>query len=496
MPYNVTEPIAVSPAGNMVTEAEYETIYDRPPAERTALFARHAHQVGFCTWLDALGYSSGSDTTSVGHYELGWEVDQVTVGSIVTVAGGAGNPIIIALDSTNMYDSGQTSGGSGVQASYPVAGDVLEFYDGVQGWVSAKDTSVNPHRLTIEPLDSADDLDSSVNATETYSILYNLHAEGSGLPASRTLRIMKYTNTFGLIKHAFEITGHELSNAVYHETVPGDPGSARKPSYMMLQQSDIMRYERSKSYMLLLGQQTTGLTQLVTQTGLDQSVTGTEGFIPFSLANGYNDTYTVGSYAVSDFDVISTKIMDERSISNGTMFLLDGPVISNETDDVLDTYFQSDLTPFINTLIDGYSSALEGYQQGLDGGDNTVGLGYSVVRKGGITYHMKRLDEFHDIKGGGHTGYKYRNYRVATPIGFANDIRTNVARPMVGYEWKQSGKYNRQDMWGGFAGAGVGGNNSPFGPAVNEVDSLRKFMISHIAGHWACGNSLVVQRPA
>jgi hypothetical protein len=109
---------------------------------------------------------------------------------------------------------------------------------------------------------------------------------------------------------------------------------------------------------------------------------------------------------------------------------------------------------------------------------------------------MKRLDEFHDIQGGGHTSYKYRNYRIAIPAGFANNIRTNTSRPMVGYEYKQSGNYSREDVWGDFSGAGVGGNNTPYGRAVNEVDSYKRFMISHIAGHWACGNSIVMQIPA
>jgi len=496
MPYNINEPIPINPGGNMVTEQEFQTIYDRPPAERTALMARHAKNVGFASWLYGLGFSSGSDTPTIGHYELGWEVTGCTVNAIITASAGAGNPLIFSLSAGDMYDTGVTSGGTSIQGSYPIVGDILELYDRTQVIVTAKNKATSPHRLTVKPLDDSIDLDDVINAAETYKVLHNLHAEGSGLPETRAPRIMKYTNEFALIKHAFEITGHEMTNAVYHETVPGDPSSAGKPSMMLLKDSDVLRYERSKSYALLLGQQTSGLATLVTETNLDSPITSTEGLVQFGLTAGFTDTYTVGSYAVNDFDTISAKISDERSVSSMEMFTLDGPAISAETENILNTFFAQDLVPFVNNIIDGYSDALRGYQESIDGGDNTVGLGYSVIRKGGLTYHMKRLDEFHDVQGGGSTDYEYRNYRIAVPAGFANNIRTNKPRPMVGYEYKQSGNYSREDVWGDFSGAGVGGNNTPYGRAVNEVDSYKRFMISHIAGHWACGNSIVMQIPA
>jgi hypothetical protein len=496
MPYTPsTEPIPVNPGGNAVTETEFLTIYDRPIAERTALMARHAHNVPFATWLKAMGNGKGSDTPTTGHYELGWEVATVTVNAITTAAGGAGNPLTFTLTAGDMYDSGVTSSGTSIQASYPVKNDVLELHDRTQVIVTAKDKTVNPHRITVKPLDSSIDLDSKITAAEEYAVLHNLHPEGSGLPAPRAPRVMKYTNDFGLIKHSFTITGHELSNSVYHETIPGDPSSARQSSFMLLEQSDIMRYERSKGYLLLLGQTTTGLTELVSHTNLDSAIEGTEGLVQFGLTYGFTDTYTAGSYAVTDFDAISTRLQDQRAISTAEVLTFDGPDITTETENVLNTFFANDLTPFVNNLINGYSDSLNGYQETFRG-QNTVGLGYSVIKKNGMVFHMKKLDEFGDYKGGGHADYNYRKYRVTVPIGFSTDIRTRTKRAMVGYEFKQQGSYSREDVWGDFAGAGVGGNNSPYGKAVNEYDSYTRYMISHIAGHYACGNAIVMQIPA
>lgn len=498
MPYTpTTEAAPFAPAANGITsQAETYNIYSRPIAERTALFARHNNYVGFSTFLKAMGFSRGSDTPTVGHYELPWQQDTITIGAITTASTGVGTPVTFELDASNMYNTGVTSGGTSVQASYPLEGDVFELYDNTQVRIKTKDVSVSPHRITVDPLDNTIDLATRLLVTEEYGIQFNLFAESTGLPPSRAPRIMKYTNEFGLIKHACRVTGHELTNAVYHETIPGDASSARQSIYQTMKVEDVNRYERSKSNLLLFGKIATGLTELVTATNIDTPITSTEGLVPFGLTSGFVDTYTVGAYAITDFDVIANKYYDERSISNGNLLTLDGPTISTETENVLNSFFSNDLTPFINNIIPDYSMALDGYQEGLDEGDNTVGLGYSVIRKNGLTFHMKRLSEFNDIKGVGSTNYKYRNYRVTVPVGFTTDVRTSTSRPMCGYEFKQLGNYSREDVVGDIAGAGVGGSNTPYGKAVNEIDNYSQFMISHIAGHWAVGNAIVMQIPA
>ena len=498
MPYTLsTEPAATSPGGNQLTAQEFYNVYDRPPAEMTALFARHGANVPFSVWLRGLGFSRGSDTPTTGHYELSWNVATITVNDIITASAGAGNAMVIELTAaTDMYDAGATSGGSSIQASYPVKGDVFEHPDGTQIWVVSKDKTVNPHRLTIKPLDDSVDLDAVIMDNDELISLHNLWGEGDGLPEGRVPRIMKYTNTFALTKHAVHITGTELSNAVYHETSVGDPGSARQSIYQLLKMEDLERFERSRGYGLLLGKQTSGLSQLVTETNLDTDIPGTEGLVPFGLTYGFNDTYTVGSYAVTDFDTIADRVMDQRSLSTGQMYTLDGRDITFETENVMNTYFQNDLTPFINNIMDNTGGSLQGFQEILDQADGTVGLGYSVIRKGGIVFHMKKLDEFSDAKGGGHDDFEYKNYRVALPLGFTTDLKTDVARPMMGYEYKASGPYSREYVWGEIAGAGAGGNNSPFGQASHQYDNLTRFMISEYAGHWAVGNAIVVQSPA
>lgn len=507
MPYSPTlgtrpedlTPNVYSPAANgLASEVEMYTIYDRPIAEQMWLFERHAGYVGFATMLAAMGFRNGSNTPTIGHYENPWTEDLVKIGSIVTPAGGAGNDIVVALHADNMYNTAVTSGGSARQASYPVVGDVIETYDRVQARVTAKDVTVNPHRLTLTPLKSTVDLDSSINATESYGILYNLFAEGSELPKGRAPRIVKYTNTFGVVKHSFGSTGHELTNAVYHEVIPGDESSAGDTIFARIKADEIRRYEMSRSGMLVFGQTADNLTELVTETNLDTDISSTEGFVDFALTSGTTDTYTAGTYTIQEFDDISNVYFDERVTNNPDIICWDGPDISTETENAFVNVLQQNLAPFVDRIIDGYGSyRANQFHEALDGksSDATLAFGYSAIQKNGFVYHFKRLSEFNDIRRAGGSSYGYRKWRIAMPITWTTDSLSGNRRPTIGYEFKQLNDYSRENVFGDLPGAGVGGNTK-YGKAVKEADAMKYFLISHIAMHCAVGNGLVVQQPA
>ena len=76
------------------------------------------------------------------------------------------------------------------------------------------------------------------------------------------------------------------------------------------------------------------------------------------------------------------------------------------------------------------------------------------------------------------------------------DRLSNSNRPTIGYEYKGLGPYSRDNVFGSLAGAGVGGDNTPFGKAVTEYDTMRYFLMSHCGFHGAVANQMVVQQPA
>lgn len=492
-------PEAFSPASTtgILSQNEVYTIYDRPIAESTALFDRHVNYVGIATMLRAMGSTKGSSTPTIGHYENAWTEDTVKVGQIITPSAGPGTPVVIELDSDSMYDTSIEAGGTSVQTSYAVKNDIIELFNRVQVQVTNKDVTNNPHRLTLTPIRETDDLAGAIQDGDEYGILYNLHAENSGLPAGRAPRMFKYQNTFGLIKHTFGISGFELTNSVYHETIAGDQQSVGDSIYMRLGKDELRRYEMSRSNMLLFGQQPNNLTELVANVNQDTPVIGTEGLVDFALTNGYIDPYTPTSYDTDDLDGVGNIFYDERSTTTNDLMSWDGPAISTETENLFTNTLSNDLTPFVDRFIDGYSDYMrDNYAESIDGDsfDATLAFGYSAIKKNGYIFHMKRLTEFNDIKRAGGSSYGYRTYRIIMPLGWNMDSITGESRATIGYEYKQLREYSRENIVGDLPGAGVGGNNTPYGRAVHEYDNTRTYMMSHIAGHWACGNAIVTQR--
>lgn len=486
------EPVATA---GIASETELYTIYDRPIPEQFDLFARHMQYAGFGMMLKGMGFTRMVSTPTTGHYEEDWLHELITVGSVDTAAVNPGDEAIIVLHADDHYDTGL---GAPNVASYPVVGDVIELADGTQAQVTAKNTAAATHELTLTPLSSTGDI-SGIQADDVFGIIYNLHAEGSGLPSGRAPRILKYNNTFGVIKHTFGATGFELTNSVYHETIPGQPSSKGKSIYAKIERDELIRYEMSKSGLLVFGQQADNLVDTATALGFDTPISGSEGFVQFARTAGNQDTYTVGSYDTTDFDNAATLLLDERSAATNDLIGWLGPDIFTEIENSFTTTLVNNLVHTVDRIVPGYQSYLNSqYQQQLtqDETDATLSFGYSAIRKNGFTFHMKRLSEFADTRRLGGSTYNYRNWAIWHPISWTMDRLSNSSRPTIGYEYKGLGPYSRDNVFGSLPGAGVGGDNTPFGKAVTEYDTIQYFLMSHCGFHGAVANQLVVQQPA
>ena len=485
------EPVATA---GIASETELYTIYDRPLPEQFDLFARHMQYAGFGTMLKGMGFSRMCSTPTTGHYEEDWLHELITVGSVDTAAVNPGDAAIIVLHADDHYDTGL---GAPNVASYPVVGDVVELADGTQAQVTAKDTAAATHELTLTPLSSTGDI-SGIQADDVFGIVYNLHAEASGLPSGRAPRIFKYNNTFGVIKHTFGATGFELTNSVYHETIPGQPGSKGKSIYAKIERDELIRYEMSKSGLLVFGQQADNLVDTATALGFDTPISGSEGYVQFARTAGNQDTYTLGSYDTTDFDNAADLLLDERAAATNDLIGFLGPEIFKEIENGFTTTLVNNLIHTVDRIVDGYQDYMNQYHQALtrDGSDATLSFGYSAIRKNGFVFHMKRLSEFADVRRLGGSSYNYRSWAIWQPVSWTMDRLSNSNRPTIGYEYKGLGPYTRDNVFGSLAGAGVGGDNTPYGKAVTEYDTMRYFLMSHCGFHGAVANQMVVQQPA
>ncbi len=483
-----------SSVGNQLVVKSIYT-YD-PYAILANLFARHDQRPTaiFRFMLEALGMSRGVGAPTTGHYEEDRLVSTVGFGSIVTASTGPGTNVVLALAASSMYtySPALTSNGTAAQASPVRVGDVIEFDSGKQAIVTVKNTSVNPHRITVRPLKAAVDLAGSISisAGVTYSVFTNLSAEATGLPDGMLPRIFLYTNTFAIVKEGYGVSGTALTDTLFVQRAGAENGTIE--AILKLQAVD--RFERSVSNTLLFGQQADNVSQFVPATSLDTPISSTEGLLSFGLTLGHIPTYTSGNYTLTDFDNISRILQAEGAGTNELLTLLGTSTYLQ----IENTFFNYTTTTNIlpSLMVDkakraGY--APDSWEPFEDQNFNLY-VGYKGVRKGGFDFMFLQMPEWTDPTLGGNSVYTYNQWAVTLPVGETKDLRTGQPSFMMGYEYKQSGAFNRRAVLGTYAG--VGANFAPFGGATNEFDLARAGMVAEIAFHGASPNKVVIQRPA
>lgn len=478
------------PAGSV--NSQEENIYDRPIAEQTKVFARHAGYVGWAMMLRAMGTVTPFNLPTTGHYEEPWREDTVELGAEITASTGVGDTAVYELTAASMYNTSVTAGGAARQTSYVLAKDVIEFADGNQARVESKDVSVVPHRVTLKPLDSTVDLAGSVVLDTPYHLVTNMFGEGTGAPGMRQPRFIKYTNTPGIVKSAWGQTGSERTNVVYQEVLPGKNGGIR----WRLSADALYHHEKAMDGMLLFGQQADNLVDFEADgLNIDVAVTGTEGYIKFVKTGGTTVNPTIGAYDVTDLDNIAITIEDERSTASNAVCGLTGSYIHRDRENGMQEFFANDLTPFINSMFGSYEGGFAYNNVAkIDGEyDSTYNFGIQAIRKSQIQFVFKKLSIFNDIKRAGakNSGtpvYEYPQTTIYQPIGAK--VKTDTARemPVVGYEYKQSDGLNRHMVISQVSGAGTKN-----GSVSHEKDYSKEIIVSEIAAHYCCANMNVYE---
>lgn len=481
-----------SVGGGSASQQVVSTLYDyNPYAILNYIHERHRHESGIRMLWKAFGWSRGVNAPTTGHYEADWKDALIKVGSIDTASTGAGTDVIIVLHTDMMYNAGQTVSGSARQASYPRVGDIVYLADGKAARVTTKTVSSTPHKLTLTPLDSAVDLDGSITAGESYFISTNAHAEGSDLPDGVIPRLLAYTNTFQIIKEACGSTGSELSNQLFVRPIDGQDGSI----FLRLDKDMMYRFEKRTGGALLWGQPINNISELSSSLGFDVDIKGTEGLIYFIETNGYEDEYTLGSFGTPDLYAI-TGLYDQEQSGTKTLVTHEGFGLFVETEQAFTEFFSNDYSPSLMKSIAVEQGIPAEDMQPFESSDFVFYAGFRGAKLAGYHIHFKKIHEFNEAIGAGAAGYNWSNSRIFMPFGSTVNKATGNTVPFVGYEYKQLGNYSRENVIADFGGAGVAGIGGILDTPVNGVDYRKKGMVAEIAGHYACPNLLVLQKPA
>lgn len=486
-PYDLS-PDAFSSEGGSVQNQAAITTYDiYAPNELLMVFERHDHQPGLRLMLKAMGMSRGTFKPTTSHWEYVWRENLISIGSIVTPSGGAGNNMVISIPAGDMYDTGLTSNGTAAKASYPIVGELIYLPDGNVAHIIAKNITTDPHQFTIRPAKATVDLDSSVTAGESYALFTNAHGEGTGLPAGRTPRVVKYLNDFQIIKQVAGVTGSELTNKSYFNPIPGRQGSF----YLKTEDDMRWRFEGRCNGALLLGQSTDNVNVFSSEVELDVPVKTTEGMYTHISENGNTSTYTAGSLAFADFDGVSNKFEQERV---GTRHICSwiGYLLYNEIENMLQAALNNDMAALLTRDLLHYDDQIMPYDgwQPREAGDFAMNIAFRALKKGRFTYGFKMLHEFSDPQGVGSANYSFPNVSIFTPIGFTKDPVSGGKGCFCGYEFKQLGDVNREVVPAQIVGAGA---NSTYQVIVSDQFDRRKTaFVSEISYHGSCPNQCVI----
>lgn len=461
------------------------------PNELVQVFERHNYAPSFRLMLKTMGFRRGSYAPTIGHYEYPWRKNLVTVGTIVTPSAGPGTNVTFALDAADMYNAGVTVSGVAAQASYPIENEILLFRDGNMGMIINKDTTVTPHQLTIRPLSTTVDLATSIVVGEAYFVATNAWGEGTGLPQGRVPRVVKYSNTFQIVKAAAGSTGSELTNQMYFEPVEGKPGSF----FAKVSVDTMYRFENECDGALIWGQQINNVQIFNPELGFDVNVSGTEGLINFATVNGNNETYVVGNYQLADFDDVS-KYYERERIGVRDIMCLQGIDINVEIENVLADILDGDLAGLLTkNFLWGDGVFSDGMQPAIDASTFAMEFNFRAIRKANFRYFFYLMHVFNENVGAGATGYDYPNWQVLFPIGYAKEKSTGDNRATIGYEYKQLGAYSREEVIADLSGVGVAGSGTPYRIATNPNDLYRMGMVAEIAFHGTCANHITLVTP-
>jgi hypothetical protein len=449
------------------------------PNEYNKLLFRHKSSLGVRMMLESMGNSRATAAPTVGHYEAPWRQNLLSAGAVG--GGGVGLPVTITLSATDMFNAQATVNGAARQASYPIVGDVYMFNNFTQGYVSAKNEAVTPHVLTVTPVDAAVNLLPNITVGQGYAWLYNTHGEGTGLPAGRTPRFVKYSNTFAIIKTAVSITGSELTNSQYFEVVDGDAGI-----FALAKKDFYTDHEMAFDNMLLFGQQNNNLRVFNTNLAHDVPITGTEGLIQFIINGGNIDNYTQGAYTISDFDDIGNYYEQER-VSGSDILACQGHLLNVEIENALTSLLDGDIAAMLENSM-GFSESLPNDSTDRTG-DKSLHFGFRGIKKGGYNYLFAKIAAFNSRMGAGAAVYNFNRWQLLFPKGKTPHTETGEEYGIVGYEYKGKNGYSRQMQEGTFSGVGIDMKPS------NGNDIMISGMVSEIAFHGTRANACTIQRP-
>jgi hypothetical protein len=450
------------------------------PQVRKKLLSRHDMDKNWYTMLKEMGLGMPVEGPIYAHWEQDWIINNFLVGSVVTPSTGAGTSVVIALDSSSMYTTTVT--GYGTQSfSYPAQWDIIKLVDGSEAQIILKDETVTPHRLTVRPRLTTNDIATKLVAGGRYWITTNAFAEGTLGADPKEPRLYRQQNNTQIIKSAYGITGSAMTDRMPVVSVSGSDGG----NYMMIvgaESTQKLHMDRI-SKALFFGVQGDG--------NVTQSMTGAQNRVaPVRTTQGLDDyivngggnllTYSYGNFVMSDFDNIGTILQRERAGTKTFILPLAYP-LRTQMDNTLKTYMNNTCFQYASESGKINSDMFNSFS---DKNDFFLWLSFGGVHKGGYNYLLRTQQELNEQQGAGTEGYNWSGVGYVLPLDFVQSKFDKDATASVGYRHKSLNGYDREMEQHYTGGAGID-------PATSSIDAKYLDIRSDIGAENALSNQMI-----
>lgn len=277
-------------------------------------------------------------------------------------------------------------------------GDVLWVPRSGGNAYETKVTNISGQTVTVVPVKVYDTnlatdcaaIASAIDANTEMFVGGNAWAEGTGQPTSRDVKTYKYTNFIQTFKETYKVNGATLGQMAAIEMPNG-----AKYWYIQGILNARRNFEQQIEAQLLAG------SKIDTTSSVFDETFKTEGLITSMQQYANSESYTVGSFSLTDIDSGISKLKKYRGASEN-LFVAGNGLIT-EIDDIIRTS-------------EGMKAGGIQYA-GIGGSDRAVRFGFDSFTRSGVTFHYKSLQAFDDPTMFGATNSSYKDLGLVLPTG-------------------------------------------------------------------------------
>lgn len=437
----------------------------------------------FVDVVDSLGLSSVSKPTESPFADFYFEdkkQNHFVIGSVVTAQSGAGGTIVVALAAGEMKTI------NGRRTSRPRKNEIIIDKTGKNWKIITKNTTTNPHQLTIKPALATQT--GTFVANDRFSIITPRFGEATGQPTGLDTDFGMYTNRFAIYKETQITSGTNMTTKENWMTVPELEGFAFNRGFADAEQ----RHHIGVSKGLVHDSIADNLTDFSQDFDTDVPDNGTEGLLAGINAQGKIMTYdSASAYDEADFERV-VSYYQQKNLPGCDIAVLQGGQIATQVQKVLRDLLGKDNAN--EYLAKKYLGQRYSANERFNEEQLFIQLGFKGIQYGNFKFIFREISELNNMFGDNYVdSVNYSGYQIFIPLrlhkGMGKSKDTTLPSIHLLHRGQVVGNYERRiEIWE-TGGAGPVGKIK-----TDQFDVRRKYLRSEVCNMLVGGRWTVLQK--